>query len=97
MTELLTTRLSDDIPTAIPLRVCLSRQPFSSIVTLTLENGLTEDLDADEAREWFAARGARMDGVEAALDYVWNFYHSEVVINNPKKPSVPFSKVHPRI
>jgi hypothetical protein len=93
MSELAT--LSCDLPK--PLVVKLTRIPFGSFVTLTLDDGATEDLEPDEAREWFKIRGANMEGVEKALDYVWNFYTAGITVHNPKKPILKTSRVTPRI
>jgi len=68
-----------------PLRVHIHRNPFEDWVTLTLPDGMTENLDAEECREWFKIRGANMEIVEKATDYVWSgFPDAEVVISNPK-------------
>jgi hypothetical protein len=38
-----------------------------------------------------------MKVVERALDYAWNFYQAEVVINRPKSPVLGHERVKPRI
>lgn len=68
-----------------------------SWVTLTMKDGATEDLEPDDARNWFKARGARMDIVEKAMDHVWNFYYAEVTIHSPKLPPQVVSKVMPKV
>lgn len=68
--------------------VKLDREPFLPFVTLTVDNGSTEELEAEEARAWFRARGADMDQVEKCLDHVWNFYHAVFVINDYHDPVV---------
>lgn len=63
---------------------------------LKLENGFTEELDAEATREWFQEHGANMDAVEKALDYCWNFYSAVVTIQNPRAPKLD-DKVAPRL
>lgn len=80
-----------------PMRVRLTRIPYGSFVTLTLDDGASEDLEPDDAKEWFRVRGANMLAVEEALDYVWNFYETEFLIQKPKRPPQVVSRLTPRI
>lgn len=79
-------------PKSVPLtalHVVIKHEIFSDFFTLRLDNGHTEELEPDEAREWFKARGAKMDAVEKALDHAWNFKRAEFYITEPKEPSLP--------
>ena len=76
------------------LQIRILRPPFVEYFTLELANGQTEELEPEECRAWFKARGANMDVVEKALDQAWNFYRALLVIHNPKMPKttqVPFA------
>lgn len=77
------------LPEAPKLHVLITREMFMELFTLTLDNGFTEELDAEETRAWFKERGANMDVVEKCLDHAWNFLRAEININNPKEPSLP--------
>lgn len=73
--------------------------PF--FILIDLKEGHSEELDPEEARKWFRDRGANMDVVEKAMDYVWNLYgkRKPVVINikNPRNPQVLNPKIQPRL
>jgi hypothetical protein len=84
-------------PTGQPLRVKITREPFISWFTLTLDNQHSEELEPEETREWFRVRGANMDVVEQSLDYAWNFYKAEVWIKNPKVPTLMNPNIAPNI
>jgi hypothetical protein len=87
-------------PVASPnaLIVQIRREPFSPTFVLTLSNGNSEEVDCGtESHEWFKRRGADMKVVEKALDYAYNFYRAEVVINSPKSPVVSHERVKPRV
>jgi hypothetical protein len=71
------------------LVVHVSREPFMDWYTLCLDDGSSEEIQAEDCMEWFKLRGADMIAVERALDYIWNFYHGTIVIENPKD-------VHPK-
>ena len=71
------------------LHVLITREMFGTFFTLTLDNEHTEELDADETREWFRTHGADMDVIDKALDQAWNFMRADVEIQNPKEPSTP--------
>lgn len=79
------------------LHVKISREPFLAWFKLILPNGQTEELDPDETREWFKVRGANMIALDKALDYCWNFYNSEFVIQNPKTPNVLNHNIAPQV
>lgn len=68
------------------VHVDIRREPFMEYFTLTLDNGFTEELDVEETKQWFRDHGANMDVVEKALDHCWNFWHSEVNINQWREP-----------
>jgi hypothetical protein len=70
------------------LHVIIKHEIFSDFFTLVLPNGHTEEVEPDEAREWFKLRGAKMDAVEKALDHAWNFKRAEFYIQEPKEPTV---------
>jgi hypothetical protein len=70
------------------LHVIIKHEIFSDFFTLVQSNGHTEELEPDEAREWFKIRGAKMDAVEKALDHAWNFKRAEFYIQTPKEPSI---------
>ena len=69
-----------------PLTVHVTREYGLEWFELKLDDGTSEELDPDETRAWFKARGANMDVVEKALDYVWNFGRSTIVIRSPIAP-----------
>lgn len=80
------------------LIVKIRREPFSPTFLLSLSNGNSEEVDCGpESYEWFKRRGADMKVVEKALDYAYNFYRAEVVINSPKSPVVSHERVKPRV
>lgn len=79
------------------LHVLVTREMFSDYFVLTLDNGYTEELEPDDVRAWFKARGANMDVVEKCLDHAWNFMRAEININNPKEPSLPVLAHSPKL
>jgi len=85
------------IPKIDGLHVVLTREPFIDYFTIILDNGYTEELEAEDCRTWFRERGANMDAIEKALDQCWNFYRSEVNIRNPKEPPRPILPHSPDI
>lgn len=87
----------DKRPASGGLHVEILREPFSDYVTLKLDNGHSEDLDADETRAWFRVRGANMPVIESALDYVFNFNHADVYIKNPIEPILGNPRLTPRL
>jgi len=60
------------------------REPYIELFTLVFENGESEELEPEEARDFFKKIGADMYEVERALDYCWNFYNVTIVVDNPK-------------
>lgn len=84
-----------------PLKVKLYREPWCDYVQITYVsdqgNTVSEELDADDTREWFNKRGADMDKIEKILDYIWNFYKAEVTIENPKRVAMAASRIQPQI
>lgn len=85
------------VDTTTGLTVSLSREPFLDWFTITLSNGHTEELEADETREWFRARGANMDLVEKALDHTWNFCHCQITIAKPRRVPLSDPSIQPDI
>lgn len=85
------------LPVLPGLHVLLTREPWSDFFTLTLDNGHTEELEVEDTRLWFKQRGANMDKIEKALDQTWNFQRCEVIIDNPKDPSLPALPYAPRL
>lgn len=79
------------------LHVLVTREPWSDFFVLTLDNGHSEELEVEDTRLWFKQRGANMDSVERALDQVWNFQRCEMIIDNPKDPSLPPLPYAPRL
>lgn len=79
------------------VHVKIRREPFLPWFTLELDNGYSEELEPDEARNWFRERGANMDVVERALDHVWNFYQGELWIGNYTEPTLVNPAVSPNI
>jgi hypothetical protein len=71
---------------AQPITVNLRREPYCDWFIFQIDDGSSEELDPDDAREWFKQRGANMDVVEKALDYCWNFYKATITIKSPRKP-----------
>lgn len=86
-----------DRPGVTPLRLKLSRMPFMSFITLTFEDGSSEDMEIDEAEAWLKVRGAKVEVLEQVLSHVWNFYKAELTIRFPKQPPVIQSRVAPRL
>ena len=79
------------------LNVRLLREPFLDFFTVQLDGGYSEELEPDEAREWFRLRGANMNMVEKAMDHCWNFYEAEIWIKEPKTPKAPNASILPNI
>ncbi len=69
-------------------------------LTLTHKDDQTLELDPEETREWFKLRGANMNVVEQALDYVWNFGDLRpvhVTIENFREPTQPHRPAEPEV
>jgi hypothetical protein len=83
-----------------PLLVKITREPGLESYTFTLPDGSTEDLEPEEALEWFRLRHVgRMDVdlIERALDDCWNFYSAEILVENPRIPRVELTRTSPNI
>lgn len=69
---------------AAPVIVQITREIFFPDYTIIVDDGISvysEELDPEAVRVWFRERGANMEEVEVALDYVWNFgNHKEVFV-----------------
>lgn len=75
----------------MPFIVKLSREIPMQWFDVTLPNGDSEEMEAEELREWFRLRGADELVVEKAMDYVWNMGRYKPVyveIANFKDPLV---------
>lgn len=86
----------------MPLVVRLCREPFSPFIQIINEiTSSSEELEIDEALEWFRVRGANMAVVEKALDHVWNLYGKRrpirITISNPKEPAISDPRIDPRV
>ncbi len=79
------------------LTIELTREPFTDWVTLTLPDGQSFDMDWEEIKMWMKLRNADMDIVDKALDDVYNFYSSTVIIKNPRIVKVKLGKDDPKI
>jgi hypothetical protein len=87
-----------------PFTVQLYRPQFDDFFTLIMPDGLTEELDTEETKEWFRVRGADPIQVEKSMDYAWNFctgpkstYTCAVRIAHPKLPPSPHGKLTPKL
>jgi hypothetical protein len=86
--------------TLSPLLVLVTREVGLDWFTMHLPDGSTEDVDAEEAVEWFRLRhSGRMDLtlIERAIDDAWNFGESEVLIQNPRRPAVEVNRTTPKV
>jgi hypothetical protein len=70
----------------VPIVVHLRRQPYCDFFEMQISDGSSEEMDPEEARQWFAQHGASMIAVEKAMDYCWNFYKATITIKNPRVP-----------
>ena len=79
------------------LHVIVYREPFDECCVIACDDGSTEELTYEEARNWLVERGADSYRVERkVLDIVWNEPRAmDVYINNPKSSKV--SKAQSRI
>jgi hypothetical protein len=94
-------------PGTVPLKsltFLVTREPFSDYFLIHLAdpftglpNGMTEELDTEEAMQWFKARGAYMPLVDKAMDHCWNFARVAIEITNYKEPPVRNASIRPRI
>lgn len=78
-------------PPVEPLRVKVTREPFSDFFQIHLEDGQVEEMEIDELNKWFDERGADMYAIGKALDHVWNFHQAEITIRYPKRPKPTIS------
>lgn len=77
--------------------VIITHEIFSDFFTLILDNGRTEELDAEETRAWFKDHGANVDAAEKALDHAWNFKRAEFYILNYKEPTLNKPSYAPKL
>lgn len=86
-------------PNTVPntLRVFIIREPFSDQYTLISQNGHSEEMEEDQAREWLATRGANEDLIQKAITQAWNFYSAMVLIKNPKNLVPVYDPLAPQI
>lgn len=80
-----------------PLIILVEREMFMPWFKISLPNGQSEELDAEETKQWFKVRGANMPSVDKALDHAWNFKRCIIEIENPKEPPVLEPAVQPRL
>lgn len=88
------------VATIEPLLVKIVREPGLEWFTVELPDGSSEDLEPEEAVEWFRLRHAgKMDIslIERALDDCWNFYSAEILIVNPRLPKAIRTRTSPNI
>lgn len=85
------------------VRVFLTREPWGDTFTLNvLRDGRksSEELEPDETRAWFKARGiTNVEALEKALDECWNFYQTVIVIpaHVYRDPVLPFPRYQPKL
>lgn len=83
------------------MTVRLTREPFSPFIVIINEaDQSSEELEVEEARQWFKDRGANMDVVDKAMDHVWNFYGRRpirVTISRPKAPVISNPRIDPKV
>ena len=80
------------------LVVKIYRKPFDTFFKLVLPNGHTEELEAEEAIEWFNAHGsADLTKLERAMDYVQNFGKGQLRIPNPVDPEKLLGPTDPKV
>lgn len=85
-----TPKLADFTPLSAysggPLQVSVTHEPFLPWVTLEFL-GQTEELDHQQALDWFKAHGAaNMDAVNSAINQALNFGAVKIVIAKPVFP-----------
>jgi hypothetical protein len=83
------------------LTVLITREAFTDFFILTVPKAggqvYTEELEVDDAVEWFRLRGADPILVEKALDHCWNFYRASVEIVNYREPPVRDPLLAPKL
>jgi hypothetical protein len=83
-----------------PLLVRIVRESGLDWFTLYLPDNSSEDVDAEEAVEWFRLHHqGRMDYtlIERAIDDAWNFGEANVLIEKPRFPKPEYSRTSPKI
>jgi len=83
-----------------PLLVKITREGGLDWFTLTFPDGSSEDVDAEEAVEWFRLHHkGRMDYtlIERSIDDAWNFGEANVLIIEPRFPKPEVSRITPNI
>ena len=96
--QILAERLSmppNDIPNS--LRVFVAREPFDDFFTLVMDNGHSEELEDQEARDWLKSRGANEELIQKTITQAWNFYRAVCIIRDPKYPKETSSPLAPRL
>ena len=86
-------------PVVEPLTVAVSRIPFEDWVTVTMPGSAQSwQLDPEECREWFRIRGADMDAVEKATDYLYSGFPAvTITIRNPRNLAKVLTRKDPLI
>lgn len=69
------------------MQIKLTREPFAEYIVVHLPNGVTEEMEYEQCKEWFRVRGAKVRDIEPMLDEVWNSYEVNVEFGNYKEPS----------
>lgn len=85
------------VSTGAPMTVMVSREAFSDFFVIQLENGQSEELEPEEARQWFREHGANPDVVEKCLDHVWNFRQAEITIADFRLPRYKLHAFAPKL
>ncbi len=81
-----------------PVKIVVTREPFSDYFVLTLPDGKTEELEVEETRAWFKAHGAvNIDNLESGLDFCWNFGSDIIWIENFKQPVFKYPAFEPQV
>jgi hypothetical protein len=72
-----------------PLRVVIKHEPFLPWFELCYD-GKTEELDHQQALDWFAAHGAKdLEKVNGLINHAFNFHQAICTIAEPVTPPGP--------
>jgi hypothetical protein len=83
-----------------PLLVKVVREAGLDFFTLTLPDNSSEEIDAEEAVEWFRLHHqGKMDYtlIERAIDDAWNFGEANILIDKPRFPKQEVTRTTPNI
>jgi hypothetical protein len=88
-------------PGAPPVRVFITREHGVDFFILHIPKAdgtiHTEELEPEEALEWFVAHGADKIVADKALEHVWNFYKGAIEIVHYKEPPIRNAGIAPHI